>query len=130
MKSILLREPSGNSEKSEPQMTFELTALRDLVGCSNSSNHCVLVTLWRARVNVGQITTDNIAHFYHINSVDKTKIASWLVSSYNFYSLSCHESQTHSFICDSSQREHKNRASEPSMKLLVYFIGTDNSFKQ
>ena len=28
-------EPTGNSEKSEPQMGFEPTTLRDLVGCSN-----------------------------------------------------------------------------------------------
>ena len=28
-------EPTGNSEKSEPQMIFEPTTLRDLVGCSN-----------------------------------------------------------------------------------------------
>ena len=31
----LLIEPIGNSEKSEPQMGFETTTLRDLVGCSN-----------------------------------------------------------------------------------------------
>ena len=30
----LLMEPTENSEKSEPQMGFEPTTLRDLVGCS------------------------------------------------------------------------------------------------
>ena len=30
----MLMEPTGNSEKSEPQMGFEPTTLRDLVGCS------------------------------------------------------------------------------------------------
>ena len=33
----MLVEPTGNSEKSEPQMGFEPTTLRDLVGCSNHS---------------------------------------------------------------------------------------------
>ena len=33
----LLMEPTENSEKSEPQMGFELTTLRDLFRCSNHS---------------------------------------------------------------------------------------------
>ena len=32
---MVTMEPTGNSEKSEPQMGFEPTTLRDLVGCSN-----------------------------------------------------------------------------------------------
>ena len=36
-------------KKSEPQMGFEPTTLRDLVGCSTTE---LLETLWRARVNL------------------------------------------------------------------------------
>ena len=36
----VLMEPTENSEKSEPQMGFEPTTLRDLFGCSN---HLVVV---------------------------------------------------------------------------------------
>ena len=32
---MVTMEPTGISEKSEPQMGFEPTTLRDLVGCSN-----------------------------------------------------------------------------------------------
>jgi len=34
------------------------------------------------------------------------------------------------FVCDSSQLVNKNRTSEPTMKLFVYFVSTEISFKQ
>jgi len=52
-----------------------------------------------------------------------------------FLFTSCEESQltrskTRSFVCDSSQQVNKNHTSEPTMKLFVYFISTEISFKQ
>ena len=60
-----------NSEKSEPQMGFELTTLRDLVGCSNHSATGDSVTskgeMWVFDSSCitqlqSEITTDSIAH--------------------------------------------------------------------
>ena len=42
-----------DSEKSESQMGFEPTTLRDLVGCSSTD---LLQTLWRARVKLWVLT--------------------------------------------------------------------------
>ena len=39
-------------------------------------------------------------------------------------------SQTNERVFDSSQQVNKNRTSEPTMKLFVYFISTEISFKQ
>ena len=52
-----------------------------------------------------------------------------------FLFTSCEESQTHSFAALTrsfaiSQLVNKNRTSEPTMKLFVYFISTEISFKQ
>ena len=51
-----------------------------------------------------------------------------------FLFTSCEESQTNERVlervCDSSQQVNKNRTNEPTMKLFVYFISTEISFKQ
>ena len=39
-------------------------------------------------------------------------------------------SAANEWVCDSSQQVNKNRTSEPTMKLFVYFISTEISFKQ
>ena len=62
----LLIEPIGNSEKSEPQMGFEPTTFRDLVGCTGDS----MVSkgeMWVFDSSSitqlqSQITTDSIVH--------------------------------------------------------------------
>ena len=63
------------------------------------------------------------------------EITSWLVSAYDFYSgvvknrKRTNESSSEQ-VCDSSQQVNKNRTSAPTMKLFVYFISTEISFKQ
>ena len=47
-----------------------------------------------------------------------------------FLFTSCEESQTNERVFDSSQQVNKNRTSEPTMKLFVYFISIEISFKQ
>ena len=47
-----------------------------------------------------------------------------------FLFTSCEESQMNEWVFDSSQQVNKNHTSEPTMKLFVYFIGTEISFKQ
>ena len=39
-------------------------------------------------------------------------------------------SAANEWVCDSSQQVNKNCTSEPTMKLFVYFISTEISFKQ
>ena len=55
----------------------------------------------------------NVTYFTRIFE-EVIEITSWLVSAYDFY----------------SQQVNKNRTSEPTMKLFVYFISTEISFKQ
>ena len=63
--------------------------------------------------------------------VVEIEITSWLVSAYDFYSpVLFTRSKTRSFVYDSSQQVDKNRTSEPTMKLFVYFKSIEISFKQ
>ena len=65
----LLMESTENSEKSEPQMGFEPTTLRDLFGCSNhwATGDSVASEMWVFDSSCitqlkSEITTDSIAH--------------------------------------------------------------------
>ena len=63
------------------------------------------------------------------------EITSWLVSAYDFYSRFVENRKRTSessseWVCDSSQQVNKNRTSEPTMKLFVYFISTEIFFKR
>ena len=63
--------------------------------------------------------------------IDYFIVGEWV----RFLFTSCEESQTNERVfervsCDSSQQVNKNRTNEPTMKLFVYFISTEISFKQ